>query len=220
MLETAFSSAIDANLTGCRFRFARRVVARHNQPMHRHHRRFTPREGVALSVSVLFVAACSGQVPMDGRDADVAPDAKQTADGAPTMDITRHDGRVPPAADGPCPCTPADSLNVRAEQSLECFCAEYCRDYDTALSTCPGLGTIKTVSVYADCNLEVINLRSSYEAGLSLVFDRTTHDLVGATVGWDSPVTCGDGKTRGIRAGILPPDDCAFTSTQSICDGG
>ena len=190
--------------------------------MQRRHRRFAPLEEAAWSVSVLFVAACGGQVPMDGRDADAAPDGKQTADGAPTMDATSYEGRVPPAADGPCPCTPADSFNVRVEQSLECFCAraESCRDYDTAVSSCQGLGTIKTVSVYADCNLEVINLRSSYEAGLSLVFDRTTHDLVGATIGWDSPVTCGDGKTTGFRAGILPPDGCASTWTQSICDGG
>jgi hypothetical protein len=96
----------------------------------------------------------------------------------------------------------------------------HCRDYDTAISTCPGTGTIKTVIVNADCHLETINVRSSYEAGLSLIYDTTTYELVGATIGTDSGgFECGEDRVLGFRAGIRPPASCASTWTTTTCWG-
>ena len=155
---------------------------------------------------VLFavpIVAC-GERPLSQEDAGVTG---------------TQDAPLPPIADAPCPCTPGDSFNVPVTLSLSCYCARTggCPDYDTAVSTCYRVA-VQTLDAYADCNLEVITTRTQFEAGTRLVYDATTHELVGASVGTDSlGFVCGAGRVSGFQAGLHPPADCAISRTEVRC---
>ena len=144
--------------------------------------------------------------------------------GDATKDIAA-DATAPDDADGGCTCEP-DERNVGGHMSLACYCAVAgCPSYDTALTRCGSDAPpeVNRVEDYQDCNLVVITSGGSIPSGGSLVYDRTTHDLVGASFSADYPAfTCGDASVFGYRAGTFPPAGCAKSRSVPRCprDGG
>ena len=80
------------------------------------------------------------------------------------------------------------------------------------------------VEDYEACNLVVITWGvGTLPAGGSYVYDRTTHELVGASSSVDFPsAQCGDASVFGYKAGTFPPAECAKSRSVPRCprDGG
>ncbi len=177
---------------------------------------------------LLTTVACGGQQPPE-RGARDAPELEAAADR--DVDVVPDSGaadpldaRSPDPPDGPCSCTPPDVGTGLAALSLACFCATpgRCIDYDTYRTTCSEQG-IHTRIVYPDCNLEILNSRAWYEAGKSLVYNATTHELVGGSQATDGPAfSCGASRVLGFQAGVWPADTCTALRTEKLCprDGG
>jgi hypothetical protein len=72
----------------------------------------------------------------------------------------------------------------------------------------------------AGCS-EVISVQTNaFEEGGHVVFDATTHELVGASYMGDTPsLECGATRVIGHRAGKLPPADCARGERKWLCRG-
>jgi hypothetical protein len=165
----------------------------------------------------------------DGGAEDVA-DATSPKDGpppdeaAPPKDAAAPDGATIPDADGGCACEPDERDRV-GWLSLPCYCARGCRTYDQALTACnsDSLPQYNRVEDYEACNLVVMTFGSSIPGGGVYVFDRTTHDLVGASGSADYPAfECNDASVFGYRAGKFPPPECAVSRSVPRCprDGG
>lgn len=194
---------------------------------------------VALALTLLSSASlahCDSSDPLPDRDAAVldsgnnnpAPDgsdhpadANRTDSSDPSDISTRGDAPIPPKADAPCACTLPPDGSTTVFTSLECFCASFrCPDYFTALTTCsPYL--YESRIIYESCNLEVISVRGSFDPGINLTYDRTTHELVGAAAGTEgTPYRCADGGVWSFRAGVRVPADCTWKQQDLCLDGG
>jgi len=129
-------------------------------------------------------------------------------------------------SDAACACSvdPASSSNSVGIQSLDCYCSRSgaCLDYATASAVCRPYPAY--LFPYPACNLEVIRIQlNPYEGGIALIYDATTHALVGASSASDTPsLVCGDRRVVEFRAGTFPPADCARGAFANLCrgDGG
>ena len=155
--------------------------------------------------------------PGDGGAADVNAD---------TGDAVSHDDAdAVNDADGGCTCEP-DDQRVSGKMSLSCYCAPgRCPSYDDALTRCgpDSPPEFNRVEDYEACNLVVITSGTSIPGGTALVYDRTTHELVGAASGADYPAfPCADASVFGYRAGTMTPAGCAMSRSVPRCprDGG
>ena len=160
------------------------------------------------------------------------PECQSAKVAAPCIDAGSGDGGLGEEdasrddADGGCTCEP-DERQGGGTTSLTCFCARAgCLSYDQALTSCysdapPEWNRIED---YEACNLVVMTSGSSIPGGSSHVFDRTTHELVGAASGFDYPAfRCGDASVFGISAGTYPPSGCTPSRNLPRCprpDGG
>jgi hypothetical protein len=180
---------------------------------------------LCLAALATFSTACSddvpsndgGPIPPNGPDAGVdAPPDDVISDASPIAD-----------SDAGCACTPA-AAGEKATQSLACFCgrADLCLDYDSARSECRA-GAETWLEVHAGCNLEVISFPDGFAEGRKLVFDATTHALVGASYATDTlSLECGTQRVIGYQAGTFPSSACAVSQRISLCgadagnDGG
>jgi len=155
----------------------------------------------------LFVG-CADRSPIDNHDAAL-----------PDVDARTPD--VPSDPDAGCTCTTGDGgwKDLGVVETLACFCAwpSACLDYATALASCRAFAN-DSLEVYTACNLEVIRFPGTYDGGRALVYDATTHELVGGRYASDTPsFECGSARVIGRRAGIFPPEGCALTRTVRIC---
>ena len=159
-------------------------------------------------------------------DADAAADTVQDSLGARDSDGGVDVGDARHAdADGGCECTLDDSGRV-GNVSLECMCGRGgCLSYDVAIHECPytPVPEDNRLDTYADCNLVVIHISNGIGIGGStLVYDATTHEVVGAAGSGDFPGSlCGTTQVFGYRAGTFPPPTCPRTQSVPRCaDGG
>jgi hypothetical protein len=148
----------------------------------------------------------------------------------PCVDAGRVDGSAgdaapPHDADGGCACEP-DEQNIGGRMSLACYCEGGCLTYDQALTRCASDAppAFNRVDDYEACNLVLMTFGGNIPGGGVYVFDRTTHDLVGASSGADYPAfKCGDASVFGYRAGTFPPPGCTVSRSVPRCppvDGG
>jgi hypothetical protein len=153
-----------------------------------------------------------GSTPTNDAALDTGGDANDTSDGSPTPD-----------GDAGCACTPG-AAGGKGTQPLACFCgeADRCLEYDLARSNCRS-GAETWLDVHAACNLEVISFPERLAEGRKLVYDSTTHMLVGGSFATDTlSLECGTEHVIGYEAGTFPAADCAVSQRTPLCgtDGG
>lgn len=121
--------------------------------------------------------------------------------------------------DAACACSPDPaSPTTFGIQALDCYCSRpgACLDYATASAVCRPFGS--RLDVYPTCNLEVIGFQTNaFEPGVELVYDATTHAIVGASYISDTFRECGERRVSAIRAGTFPPADCARGERKWLC---
>jgi hypothetical protein len=164
----------------------------------------------------------SGIIP--GPECQLAKVEIPCADAGP-VDASAGDVAPPDDADGGCACEP-DEQNIGGRMSLSCYCAGGCPTYDQALTRCTAGAPpeVNRVDDYEACNLVVMTSGGNIPGGGVYVFDRATHDLVGASSSADYPAfKCGDASVFGYRAGTFPPPGCTVSRSVPRCpsvDGG
>jgi hypothetical protein len=181
---------------------------------------------LALAIAA-FAAGCSStSQPNDGDAATPNPDTQDPNPDTQDPKPDARDSSTPDSGDGGCTCDPGDGGFNGAELSLHCFCSrenDVCRGYDAALADCFGaLPDYSRLEEYADCNLAVIKNDGGF-SGTSYVYDYTTHELVGASIGSDAPsFACGAARVFGFYAGSFPAPSCVRTNLVTRCerDGG
>jgi hypothetical protein len=167
-----------------------------------------------------FSAGCSDDTPTN----DAGPTPPNDANGGreasidASADDVISDASRTPDSDAGCACTPG-AAGAKGTQSLACFCggANLCLDYDSARSKCRD-GAETWLDVHAACNLEVISFPDGLAEGRKLVFDATTHMLVGGSYATDTlSLECGTERVIGYQAGTFPASDCAVSQRVSLC---
>ena len=115
-----------------------------------------------------------------------------------------------------CSCEQATPASD-GEETLACYCQDYpCASFDDAMA-CRPTGTWQVrIEEHAACHLVVIAYDTNFYRLYSRVYDMTTHELVGAFTGNDSPsVPCGAAFANRVRAGIFPDDaTCPVTKRE------
>jgi hypothetical protein len=166
-----------------------------------------------------MVIDANGAIDADAA-ADTLLDGVRNGDGGVDAGDARHAD-----ADGGCECTLDDSGRA-GNLSLQCMCGRGgCLSYDVAIRECPytPVPEDNRLDTYADCNLVVIHISNGIGIGGStLVYDATTHEVVGAAGSGDFPASpCGTTQVFGYRAGTFPPPACPRTQSAPRCaDGG
>jgi hypothetical protein len=171
---------------------------------------------VCLAALPAFSAGCSDDTPSNDGGTPPPNDATPTRDiaGDTTPDDVTWEGSV----DAGCACTPG-AAGDKGTLPLACFCsrADLCLDYDSARSNCRS-GAETWLDVHAACNLEVISFPEGLSEGRKLVYDATTHMMVGGSYGTDTlSLECGTERVIGYRAGTFPASDCAVSQRISLC---
>jgi hypothetical protein len=137
-----------------------------------------------------------------------------------------------------CACTVVDSglpepLSANGVMSLPCYCAmpwsgvgtaPPCASFDVA-TRCDGPHRGFGIETYTNCNLMTV----WYSTGLSIdarVYDRTTHEFVGAFRGTDHALPCGATQASMLMTGVVPGRECQSAKIEFPCvdagavDGG
>ena len=173
--------------------------------------------GVRVVIALLFVV----QATMLAGGCSSDPSGQQDAAATTPTDSAAADASdafVPSDdPDAECVCR-ADGWSGRMP-SLRCFCGGECPTFEQLLGRCTPFGdpSFNEVVEHAACNLVKITFGGGF-GGSIYVFDGTTHALVGASNGDDSPtVDCGTSKVFGISAGTFPPSDCPISARRPRC---
>ena len=163
---------------------------------------------------------------VDGGGVDASGDDGDGGDATPRDDGDGGDAAPRGDGDGACVCEPDERHEV-GDTSLSCYCDGRCLTYDQALTSCGSDSppAVNRVEDYEACNLVVITSGTSIPGGGALVYDRTTHDLVGGSFSADYPAfKCSDASVFGVRAGTFPPPGCTRSRSVPRCprdvDGG
>jgi hypothetical protein len=166
------------------------------------------------SMHVLFavVAALSGDLGCTTAD---------TVNGGPidSWPIDASDVQPPPDdPDAECACMPPDAQWGTGGISLSCFCRDGCMSFEAALVHCPlAIPDFNRVYEYDACNLVRMTFGGGF-GGSQLVYDATTHGLVGGSRSSDTPsYRCGARSVFGVVAGVFPPDDCPVSAERPRC---
>ncbi len=178
---------------------------------------------ICLTALPGFSAGCSAQTPADDGGATPTNDASLDTGGDAIPDDVTSDSSPTADGDAGCACTPG-ATGGKGTQPFACFCnrADLCLDYESARSNCRS-GADAWLDVHPACNLEVISFPERLAEGRKLVYDATTHMLVGGSYATDTlSLECGAERVIGYEAGTFPAADCAVSQRISLCgtDGG